>query len=552
VQLTGAPEALEAGDGPYPAPGLESEAALESASPQIAAPAAQSAAAPAPQPLSLTAAPPPSGPQQVVIYYTYDPVNRLTHAAYSDGRYFHYTYDAVGNRTGQETLLGSTVYDYDDANRLRTAGGVSYAWDNNGNLTSDGSKHYRYNAANRLIQISGTGVITTTWTYNALGDRSQETRSLLTTNYALDLNTGLTQVLAGDGQTYLYGLERLSQSSAQDTQYFLPDALGSVRQLVDQHGMITRVESYQPYGEEEVAYDNAETSYGFTGEWTSSYIKLQYLRSRWYSTEQGRFISRDNWQGNYNRPVSLNRWVYVEANPVNYVDPSGQCRAGDDECVSVAKQIVTEFPNIKINFGVPSFDCDGQWWSKHWTVQELVKVQLGLKAISEVLGNDKQKFTEMFGPVILTRQSTWLLDLGGDFTTYGKATDYLGSSSEVYITLFDPVFELDRVGDTVIHEFGHVLDIHAPTGFLSKGLLEATGGSCTGYNNLTGKCFIYHSKGITSPYGETDLPEDFAESFRGFILFSVSDAIRNGLGQIDFYLVDSERLDYIQQVLDLY
>lgn len=162
--------------------------------------------------------------------------------------------------------MGSTVYAHDDANRLRTAGGVIYEWDANGNLTSDGSKNYRYNAANRLIQIYGTGVITTTWKYNALGDRSQETRNLRTANYALELNTSLTQVLAGDGQTYLYGLERLSQSSAQVTQYFLTDAIGSVRQLVDQRGMITRVESYQPYGEAEVAYDYAETQYGFTGD----------------------------------------------------------------------------------------------------------------------------------------------------------------------------------------------------------------------------------------------------------------------------------------------
>ncbi|MBK7450192.1 MAG: hypothetical protein IPJ47_12525 [Anaerolineales bacterium] len=29
------------------------------------------------------------------------------------------------------------------------------------------------------------------------------------------------------------------------------------------------------------------------------------------------------WGGEYNRPLSLNGWGYVEGNPVNYVDPSG-------------------------------------------------------------------------------------------------------------------------------------------------------------------------------------------------------------------------------------
>jgi hypothetical protein len=42
-----------------------------------------------------------------------------------------------------------------------------------------------------------------------------------------------------------------------------------------------------------------------------------------YSPLTGTFISRDSWQGDYNRPLSLNRWNYTEGNPVNYIDPSG-------------------------------------------------------------------------------------------------------------------------------------------------------------------------------------------------------------------------------------
>ena len=38
----------------------------------------------------------------------------------------------------------------------------------------------------------------------------------------------------------------------------------------------------------------------------------------------GRFLSRDNWAEDYNSPMSLNKWMYVEGNPVNYVDPSGK------------------------------------------------------------------------------------------------------------------------------------------------------------------------------------------------------------------------------------
>jgi hypothetical protein len=44
-----------------------------------------------------------------------------------------------------------------------------------------------------------------------------------------------------------------------------------------------------------------------------------------YDPASGRFTTKDSWQGDYNRPLSLNRWNYVEGNPVNRTDPSGQC-----------------------------------------------------------------------------------------------------------------------------------------------------------------------------------------------------------------------------------
>ncbi|MDY7077214.1 MAG: hypothetical protein SXV54_09850, partial [Chloroflexota bacterium] len=87
-----------------------------------------------------------------VITYTYDPLNRLTGAAYSTGESFEYRYDAVGNRLAltktislDETTV--TTYTYDAANRLTSAGDVTYTWDDRGNLVSDGTFTYAYNGA---------------------------------------------------------------------------------------------------------------------------------------------------------------------------------------------------------------------------------------------------------------------------------------------------------------------------------------------------------------------------------------------------------------------
>lgn len=55
---------------------------------------------------------------------------------------------------------------------------------------------------------------------------------------------------------------------------------------------------------------------------------MLYLRSRYYNPVDGRFQSRDIWDGNNYFPQSLNRWNYVQANPVNFIDPTGMWRWG--------------------------------------------------------------------------------------------------------------------------------------------------------------------------------------------------------------------------------
>ena len=90
----------------------------------------------------------PGGPEQfnAPINYTYDPLYRLTAADYSTGDYYHYAYDAVGNRLMQDSMTyeqTSTVnYTYDIANRLTDVEGVPYVYDANGNLLNDGTNDY--------------------------------------------------------------------------------------------------------------------------------------------------------------------------------------------------------------------------------------------------------------------------------------------------------------------------------------------------------------------------------------------------------------------------
>jgi len=81
--------------------------------------------------------------------------------------------------------------------------------------------------ANRLSTLV-QGSDTYAFGYNGLGDRLSQTVNDMTTNYTLDLNSGLTQVLSDGHYDYLYGVNRIAQKATPYlTEYYLTDALGS-------------------------------------------------------------------------------------------------------------------------------------------------------------------------------------------------------------------------------------------------------------------------------------------------------------------------------------
>jgi RHS repeat-associated protein len=199
--------------------------------------------------------------------------------------------------------------------------GQAYQWDANGNLLNDGASTYAYDAANRLTSLT-QGANTYGFTYNGLGDRVSQTVNSTTTRYTLDLNAGLTQVLADGTNSYLYGLNRIGEQQPGDFAYHLPDALGSVRQLTTASGAVTLAKGYQPYGSTLSSAGNGLSNYAFTGEWQDN-TGLVHLRARYLSTAQGRFLTQDMWDGDENQPISYNSWLYTYSNPILQTDPSG-------------------------------------------------------------------------------------------------------------------------------------------------------------------------------------------------------------------------------------
>jgi RHS repeat-associated protein len=240
-----------------------------------------------------------------------------------------YTYDAMGNRLSMTTPAGTLTYTYDAADRLlSTSAGTTFTWDANGNMLSKGTTTYAYDVANRLTQVV-SGTTTLQFTYDGDSKRFNKTANGTATRYLYDVNTSLPVVLAettgGADTLYTYGADLIALTAPGGAQtYYHYDGLGSTRNLSDGAGAVIVSYTYGAFGNLRLMKGSSDNTFQFTGEQTDDETGLLYLRARYYDPSVGRFTSRDAFTGFADSSQSLNRYVYVNNNSVNSVDPSGE------------------------------------------------------------------------------------------------------------------------------------------------------------------------------------------------------------------------------------
>ena len=352
---------------------------------------------------------------------------------------------------------------------------------------------------------------------DGLGDRHQQVVDGVTTNYTLDLAAGLTQVLDDGTNTYLYGNGRIAQAGS-TTEYFIGDALGSVRQLADSAGTVTLTQNYAPYGDVVSSVGTSQTSYAFTGEMGDA-SGLTYLRARYLDSNTGRFISRDTWNGDYNRPLSLNRWNYGYGNPINWVDPSGMIpEEKADEADELVEKLRKYNVYIEKDWGyhlisTPStpvlqlpnnIQLGCQWDEGSWrTIRELRLVKQAVTNMATKLGGISGFKFAMGDSLVNIHRVNRELILGH------------GAYSINNVILPNNVFSIhdDWAKGQIVHELAHVWDTRqTPPFYLSYAM------------NLRTKYFVSYCDGFwencppaseppPDDYAAQNEREDFAQSF---------------------------------------
>ena len=204
-------------------------------------------------------------------------------------------YDAAGNLTNY-TAPGQYVYDAED--RIQSTGGMTYAYDADGN---------------RVEKTSGsTGTL---YWYGAPGIMAEsDLAGNLKSEYVF-FNGKRTARIDSPGNTI---------------HYYLSDHLNSTSLVVSSAGAIEEESDYSPFGTEYVVTGTGTNHYKFTGKERDSESGLDYFGARYYSNGLGRFITPD-WAAkavavpyaHFDDPQTLNLYGYVRSTPTTIPDEDG-------------------------------------------------------------------------------------------------------------------------------------------------------------------------------------------------------------------------------------
>ncbi|EST55607.1 type IV secretion protein Rhs [Brevibacillus panacihumi W25] len=238
--------------------------------------------------------------------YAYDKVDRLTDEVFPDNSK-RYSYDQRGNRAAMDGKVantnGTTTYTFDERNRLRS-------------ITNEGTGNAE------------------SYTYFGDGLRATKAAKGTETKYVY-LNGKVIEELDESGNVKarnVWGNELLFRKGYVTKQngYYGYNSHGDVVSISNEEGKDVNLYEYDAWGNIVTKTEGMENPFKYSGEIYDEASGFYYLRARYYDPKVGRFISEDTYKGQVDNPLSLNRYTYVENNPLRYKDPTGHWKDGDE------------------------------------------------------------------------------------------------------------------------------------------------------------------------------------------------------------------------------
>ena len=250
------------------------------------------------------------------------------------------SYDLSGNITWKSDV-GSYQYGL-KPHAVISAGGVSYSYDANGNVTGDGTgRSFTVSARDQVVRIQRGG---------------EESRFLYGSSGGRVVHTQLVNGVATERTHYIGPVEVVHRNGSREfrrslggsalatffeatqveqVRYLHKDHLGSTVAISDESGQVIQRMSFDPWGQRrtaspwwpqqaipagQLAAIRAITPRGYTGHEHLDALGIIHMNGRIYDPRLARFLQAD--------PLiedgsTLNRYTYVHNDPLAWTDPSG-------------------------------------------------------------------------------------------------------------------------------------------------------------------------------------------------------------------------------------
>ncbi|WCT56588.1 pre-toxin TG domain-containing protein [Paenibacillus kyungheensis] len=182
-----------------------------------------------------------------------------------------------------------------------------------------------------------------------------------TTKYVVNPEAVLSQVLMETDASgkptawYVYGNGLIGRQDANGAyQSYHYDRRGSTIALTDAKGQLTDTCSYGTYGESLGHEGTIEQPFQYNGRdgVMTDPNGLYQMRARYYNPEIKRFVNRDVLSGSIDDGLTINRYAYVNGNPISYIDPFGLSADSDEMFKTVGSFLADAVPIVGAVKGV--------------------------------------------------------------------------------------------------------------------------------------------------------------------------------------------------------
>jgi len=255
--------------------------------------------------------------------YTNDMIDRLLTASATTPGNFSYGYDNLDNPTTVTNPSGTTNPTFNGLNQISTWGPNTYSYDSNGNtLSGDGTRTYKWDAENRLIEVDYVGTSNkSVFSYDGMGHRTVDAETVsgtTTATYYLWCGSLICQTRNSSQSAIRRDLlEGEYNVSTGQMLVYMPDQLGSVRDVIDASmGNLVQSYDYSPYGT--VTRSNGSTPTDFQFAWLFHHAAsgLNFATYRVQDGNTGRWLNRDP----IREAGGLNLYSYVGAETITWSD----------------------------------------------------------------------------------------------------------------------------------------------------------------------------------------------------------------------------------------